>query len=295
MLKDKFTVFAPPEWAYELSTENPDYSGPAFAFFDDLPTADDYVQAAFFRMVHERAVGRFHFRDNVRIISAGNRTTDKAAAKEMPTPLRNRFMHIDIDLNFEAWREWALANGVFPNIIAYLKVNQTKINTFDPKGNEYKFATPRTWHMASDYILNQGKGCDLTDHYDPISGLIGEGVTTEFLAFNSRVGHMKSPKEILANPEKIKIPKEGEIDLLHATTTALTAYVQENPSLDNLLGCYKYATRLNIEFGVLLVSDVGTVYLKNPNFDTKERLKMIKSIPFEQVREKFEKFMPENQ
>lgn len=291
-MKDEkgFTVFAPPEWAYFLSTEAPEkYQGPAVAFFDDLPTADEYVQAAFFRMVHERAVGRFQFRNDVRIIAAGNRTSDKAAAKEMPTPLRNRFLHLDVDMDSEKWANWAIQNGMFPGIVAYIRRQPNKLSTFNPKSNDYSFATPRTWHLTSDCL--KGLGGRVKDHYAVVAGLIGEGNAIEFQTFCDHTASVKDPREILKDPTKIGLPKKTEIDILYATTSGLASYVTENPSIRNMEGSFQYALRLNPEFGVILAGDIHECMLNSKKVDGDDRMKVIGGDTFTQITEKYSKFM----
>lgn len=284
-----FTKFAPPEWAYELSTKYPEYKGPAIAFFDDLPTADDYVQAAFFRMVHERQVGNYKFRDNVRIIAAGNRATDKAAAKDMPTPLRNRFLHFFLELNAENWAKWAISYGLHPSVIAYIRKFNQKLNDFNPKSNAYAFATPRSWHMASNCLKSLGG--TPKNHFNVIAGLIGEGLAYEFAAFCEHTINVKSPKEILADPENIEIPGKEEIDILYATTAGLATHISANPTPKNILGAFKYSLRLITEFGVILAGDVHDALLDQNKVKEEKRLEIFGDKTYDKIGEKYLGFL----
>jgi hypothetical protein len=283
-----FTEFAPPRWAYELSTEA-EYKGPAIAFFDDLPTADEYVQAAFFRMVHERAVGNYHFRDNVRILAAGNRTTDKAGAREMPTPLRNRFLHLDVDVNITKWVSWALKNALHSNVVAYIRKQNNRLNTFDPKSNEYAFATPRSWHMVSDCL--KALGGKVSTHFEVIAGLVGSGIAVEFGAFIDNIGDIKSPEEILKNPKKVELPKEERIDALYATISSLAAYVREHKELDNILGSFQYALRLHTEYAVILASDVNELLFEDDKVDEDIKFKVLNSPTYSDLANGLGKFL----
>ncbi len=287
--KAGFTEFAPPSWAYELSTES-DYKGPAIAFFDDLPAADENVQASFFRMVHERQVGRFSFRDNVRLIAAGNRTKDKAAVKDMPTPLRNRFLHLDIDLHPENWARWAIQEGIHASITTYIRRQGDKLTNFDPKRNDYAFATPRSWHNVSDCL--KALGGDPQNHFDIIAGLIGEGITTEYLAFWKHVDKVKSPVDILRDPEGIEVPGPQDVDITYATMTGLATHISMHPTKGNILNAFKYSFRLPKEFGVILGGDIHTSLLDMKKVSSDDRGKIIDNPVFAKVTEAYEAFMP---
>ena len=42
------------------------------------------------------------------IIAAGNRDSDRAVTTRMPTPLRNRFVHLEFEVDVQEWSEWAI-------------------------------------------------------------------------------------------------------------------------------------------------------------------------------------------
>ena len=73
-------------------------------FLDELNSAPPSVQAAAYQLVLNRKVGQYELPDNVRIVAAGNRETDRGFTFRMPSPLANRFRHINMDVNFEDWQ-----------------------------------------------------------------------------------------------------------------------------------------------------------------------------------------------
>ena len=60
-------------------------------FLDELNSAPPSVQAAAYQLVLNRRIGQYILPDNVRIIAAGNRETDRGVTYRMPAPLANRF------------------------------------------------------------------------------------------------------------------------------------------------------------------------------------------------------------
>ena len=55
-------------------------------FLDELNSAPPSVQAAAYQLVLNRRVGQYVLPDNVRIIAAGNRETDRGVTYRMPAP-----------------------------------------------------------------------------------------------------------------------------------------------------------------------------------------------------------------
>jgi MoxR-like ATPase len=46
--------------------------------------------------------------DGWSIVAAGNLDSDRAVTTRMPTPLRNRFVHLDFEVDLQEWCEWAI-------------------------------------------------------------------------------------------------------------------------------------------------------------------------------------------
>ncbi len=60
-------------------------------FMDEMNSAAPAVQAAAYQLVLNRRVGTYYLPDNVLIVAAGNRESDKGVTYRMPAPLANRF------------------------------------------------------------------------------------------------------------------------------------------------------------------------------------------------------------
>ena len=42
------------------------------------------------------------------IVAAGNREADKGVTYRMPAPLANRFIHLELAVNFDDWFQWSV-------------------------------------------------------------------------------------------------------------------------------------------------------------------------------------------
>lgn len=187
-----------------------------FLFLDELNSAPPAVQAAAYQLVLNRRVGSYRLPDNVRILAAGNRMGDKGVTYRMPSPLANRFMHLEIKVDFEDWEHWALTNQIHPHVVGFLKQFKGDLYNFDPVQHDRAFATPRTWSFVSDMLDD-----DLPDsaNTDMVAGLVGEGMGIKFMAHRKHAADLPDPAEVLSG--KVKEFKAKEVSAAYAMVTSL--------------------------------------------------------------------------
>lgn len=188
----------------------------AILFLDEMNSAPPSVQGAAYQLILNRRVGEYKLPDGVSIIAAGNLESDKGVAYRMPTPLANRFIHLEMESNFDDWQKWALNNNVHPDVVGFLTQHRHRLFTFDPKSNEKSFATPRTWAFASELL-----GESLPDHMitNLIAGTVGEGNAIEFMAHRRISVKMPSPIDVLTG--KVTTTSVTEISAKYSLTISL--------------------------------------------------------------------------
>ena len=121
-------------------------------FLDELNSAAPSVQAAAYQLILNRRIGQYVLPDNVVLIAAGNRETDKGVAYRMPKPLENRFVHFELRVDFHNWLDWAVDNNINPDIVGYLTFAKNDLYNFDPQSSSRGFATPRSWTFVSELL-----------------------------------------------------------------------------------------------------------------------------------------------
>jgi len=105
--------------------------GTGILFLDELNAAPAMVQASCYQLVLDRKVGEYTLPDGWAIIAAGNRDSDRAVTTRMPTPLRNRFVHLEFEVDVQEWSEWAIQAGIRPEVIAFLRFRPELLSAFD--------------------------------------------------------------------------------------------------------------------------------------------------------------------
>ena len=191
-------------------------------FLDEMNSAAPAVQAAAYQLILNRKVGTYHLPDNVMIVAAGNREADKGVTYRMPAPLANRFVHLEMQVSFDDWFQWAVDNKVHKDVVGFLNFSKKDLYDFDPKAASRSFATPRSWSFVSELLeddLDDGTVTDL------VAGAIGEGLAVKFMAHRKIAASMPNPTEILAG--KVKEMKSKEISAMYSLTVSLCYELKE--------------------------------------------------------------------
>ena len=211
----KTMVWAPPS---ELPTAEEAARYPhVILFMDEMNSAAPSVQAAAYQLILNRRVGQYQLPDNVLLVAAGNREADKGVTYRMPAPLANRFVHLEMRVDFDDWAQWATNNRVHKDVVGYCTFAKKDLYDFDPKSASRAFATPRSWSFVSELLEDD----DTSEHTltDLISGAIGEGLAIKFMAHRKVASKMPKPEDILAG--KVSKLENKEISAMYSLTVAL--------------------------------------------------------------------------
>jgi MoxR-like ATPase len=184
-------------------------TGKGILFLDELNMAPPAMQGVAQQLILDRRVGSYTIPDGWFVWAAGNRKEDRAAVFDMPAPLANRFLHLEVHADFDSFKAYALIKELHEQIIAFLSFRSTLLHKLDP--HQPAFPTPRTWEMAS------------TLHYAglDIAPAVGSGAAAEFAAFTSLYENLPNLIPILEGKgEKIPFPTEPSVK--YATTIGLT-------------------------------------------------------------------------
>ena len=192
-------------------------------FLDEMNSAAPAVQAAAYQLTLNGRVGTYKAPKNVVIVAAGNRESDKGVTYRMPTPLANRFVHLEMRKDFDSWFAWSVDKKIHKDVVGYLSFAKQDLFDFDPKSASRAFATPRSWTFVSQFLNDEdASDAELTDL---IAGTVGEGLALKFMAHRKVAGQMPNPSEILSG--KVNELKVKEISAMYSLTISLCYELQE--------------------------------------------------------------------
>ncbi len=270
------TKWLPPSWLPKKNTKG-------ILFFDELNLAVPSIQASCYQLILDRKLGDYELPEGWEIISAGNRIEDKANVFEMPSPLANRFVHVELAVpNVEEWCNWAFDKQIDSRIITFLNWKESRLYAFDAKYKEKSFATPRTWEYVSKLI----KDVSYDENSEMLSTLIasavGEGVSTEMTAFMKLQRKIKA-EEILESPKKVK--NITELDLKYSMLSSISEYFNKHKKKETIKQVMGVVNELDAEFGILLLRLCKGV-------DTSFFMNNIRDIPqWKDVSQKYAKYL----
>lgn len=229
-----------PEYIQRIKTSNK----PTVLFFDEANSGHASTQPPLYKITNDRTVGDYQLPDNVSIVLAGNRETDRSITTKMSAALGNRLAHLQFEVNVDDLCAWAIDNNVNHEFLAFWRFRPELVHKFDP--NNKSWPSPRSWSRV-DKTLHS----NLTKEteYELISGIIGEGATAEFMAFLGVYRDLPTIDEILIKPADARVP--SSLSTQFALTTALGA----KATVDNIQRLMEYIKRLPLEFQVVFVRD----------------------------------------
>ena len=186
-------------------------------FLDEMNSAPPAVQAAAYQLILNRRVGTYRLPDNVYIVAAGNREADKGVTYRMPAPLANRFIHLEMKVDWDDYSFWATENRIHKDVVGFLTFSKKDLYDFDPKSSSRAFATPRSWTFVSELL--EDDDCDDSTLTDLISGAVGEGLAIKFMAHRKVASKMPDPTDILSG--KVKKMETKEISAMYSLAVSL--------------------------------------------------------------------------
>jgi hypothetical protein len=188
--------------------------GKGILFLDELNLAPPAMQGMAQQLILDRQVGSYRVPEGWFIWAAGNRKEDMAAVYDMPSPLANRFLHLEVEPEFESFKRYALTHGVHEQITAFLAFRPELLHKLTPQQNAWP--SPRSWVMASHlHRANLG-----------IESAVGTAMAYEFKAFVALYGNIPDLEAILRG-EGESIPFPSEPSLSYATIVGLTSRTKD--------------------------------------------------------------------
>lgn len=214
-------------------------------FIDELPTAPPATQNAFLQLLLTRQIGDYVLPKGWSVIAAGNRLTDAAAVYQMPSPVRNRLAHYELEANLDDWVSWAYNNNINSDLIGFIQYRPGLLYNFS--ADDYAFPTPRSWSFVSNKLKYQPEDIDHDSCFFGVSSLVGDGPAGEFIAYKEIADKLPDIDKLLEDPSKYK--KDDNPAILYALSSAVAT--RAKPEL--MKNIMKLNDKLPVEFQVILI------------------------------------------
>lgn len=215
-------------------------------YLDEWCQAPIANQNALGTLLQERYINEHKFHPNCNIVVASNDMQHRAGTSAMPSQIKDRFVHLEIEADPEILLDYMLNHGFRPEITSFLTFRPKWVYDFQPDVKAYP--TPRSWERANT-VLDMKMAPEL--EYKVLQGIVGDAAAADF------AGHQRIFRELpdvnlpLTSPASAPVPTKADIS--HALMAALASKVS-GKTIGNLM---KYLKRVpQKEFVVLCMRDV---------------------------------------
>ena len=250
MLVEDFGILYPDDKGEQLTYKLPHWfpvKGKApergILLFDDRNQCGPDLQKVLANICQARNLHGHYLPSGWQVISTGNRKSDRAGAGQVLTHLRNRETVVELETHLDDSIDWMAANGVRPEVMAFLRFRPGLLHEFDPQRDANP--TPRSWVEGVSNLLDVVPS---SAEYECIKGAVGEGAAAEFTGFLRIWRKLPDPDLIIADPTNAAIPTDSAT--LYAICGAL-AHRSTGQTFDTVV---TYVNRIPAkEFSVLTV------------------------------------------
>lgn len=216
--------------------------------FDELNSAPISVQAAAYKVILDRKIGKYNIHSKAFMMGAGNLQTDRAIVNKLSTAMQSRMIHLHLEVSNLDWQEWAAEFKVDYRVRSFIRFRPELLHKFDPNHDDVTYPCPRTWHFLSD-IIKPTKDFD-TEDLAIIQGTVGEGAGIEFNAYSRVCADLPSLEQMENDPESIIIPDEPSHQYAYSTLLGAST------TLANCDQLMVIVEKLPLEFQVVTLKDI---------------------------------------
>ena len=237
--------------------------GKGILLFDELTAADRSLQVAAYELILDRRLGDLYkLPDNWYICAAGNRVDDGAVATTMSSALANRFMHVELTADVEAWSKWAVQHNIHPAVTGFLRFRPECLLRQQDENLERGWPSPRAWERVSVMmgIVSADEGSE-TLMRKMVYGLVGNRAGLEFMEYFKLNAQFDDVKAMMTD-ETVPVSIPAKIDRKYAFCTAMSYFLwrgkDEAEKAKLLEGFFRISLELTSDFACMVMCDAMT-------------------------------------
>lgn len=128
-------------------------------FLDEINCVSETLTPAMLQFLQYKVFGQHQVPDGWIVITAGNPPEYNSSVHEFDMVTQDRLKKIDIEPDYQVWKEWAVNENIHPSILSYLDICKDDFYKVENNIEGKSFVTPRGWVDLSDmmnlYEINQ--------------------------------------------------------------------------------------------------------------------------------------------
>ena len=128
-------------------------------FLDEINCVSETLAPSMLQFLQYKTFGTHKVPDGWIVVTAGNPPEYNNSVREFDIVTWDRLKRIDVEPDFEVWKEYALEKGVHPAVVTYLEIKKDDFYCVETTADGKQFVTARGWVDLSDMIkLYERKG-----------------------------------------------------------------------------------------------------------------------------------------
>lgn len=222
-------------------------------FLDEINCVSETLAPSMLQFLQYKTFGRHSVPGGWIVVTAGNPPEYNNSVREFDIVTWDRLKRIDVEANYEVWKEYAYIRGVHPAITTYLDIKKDDFYKIETTVDGKSFVTARGWSDLSDMVkLYEQKGILVTEQLIVQylqNGKIAKGFAVYYDLFRKyrsdyqvdKILSGKAGKEITARAKAAKF--DERLSLLGLLIDALGGVLREifarEGAIMELVNCLK--------------------------------------------------------
>ena len=122
-------------------------------FLDEINCVSETLAPAMLQFLQFKIFGRHRVPDGWIVVTAGNPPEYNKSVREFDIVTWDRLKRIDVEPNFEIWKEYAYKKNVHASVVTYLEIKKNDFYKVETTVDGKSFVTARGWDDLSQMII----------------------------------------------------------------------------------------------------------------------------------------------
>ncbi|MBQ2014736.1 MAG: AAA family ATPase [Peptococcaceae bacterium] len=122
-------------------------------FLDEINCVSETLAPIMLQFLQYKVFGRHRVPDGWVVVTAGNPPEYNNSVREFDVVTWDRLKRIDVEPDFDVWKEYAYKTGVHPSVLTYLEIRKSDFYKIESTIDGKRFVTARGWDDLSQMII----------------------------------------------------------------------------------------------------------------------------------------------
>lgn len=224
-------------------------------FLDEINCVSETLTPSMLQFLQFKIFGRHRVPDGWVVVTAGNPPEFNKSVREFDVVTLDRLKRIDVEPDFEAWKEYAYHKAIHPAIMTYLEIKKDDFYLVETTVEGKVFVTARGWDDLSQMIRLYEKHGLAIDENLVVQYLQNQKVAKAFAVYYDLFNKYKTdykvdailagktPLEIIERANKAKFDERLSLLglLMDAVTAELRTVMEQDQLIEKLMEILKPA------------------------------------------------------